>query len=70
MPFQKKEILEFLKLMKTEPQERYFRPCSNAEMLLRAINNLIRGYTDRNKPEMIQDLLELKEIIQQGKFNS
>ncbi len=70
MPFHRKEILEFLKLMKTEPQERFFRPCSTVDVIVRAINNLIRGYTDRNKPEMVYDLIELRTIIQQGKTTS
>lgn len=70
MPFHRKEIIEFLKLMKTEPQERFFRPCSNVEMVLRAINNLIRGYTELNNHEMVSDLLELKSIVQERKANA
>ncbi len=64
MPFQKKEINEFLKLMKIEPTERFFRPCSNLDIINRVLNNLINSYAERSKSDVVADLISLRNIVQ------
>ena len=40
----RREIEYFLKQQKIEPQESHFRPCSNLEILVRVLHNLINAY--------------------------
>ncbi len=40
----KREIEYFLKQQKIEPQDSHFRPCSNLEIIIRMLHNLINAY--------------------------
>lgn len=58
----RREIEYFLKQQKIEPQESHFRPCSNLEILLRILHNLINAYHKsgyREKAELFEGVLKL-----------
>jgi regulator of sirC expression with transglutaminase-like and TPR domain len=59
--FSKKEIDAFLSQLKIKPKDNYFKPCSNIDIVKRAINNLIISYDKlgySKKSEELRDLLE------------
>jgi regulator of sirC expression with transglutaminase-like and TPR domain len=59
--FSKKEIDAFLSQLKIKPKDSYFKPCSNIDIVKRAINNLIISYDKlgySKKSEELRDLLE------------
>lgn len=64
MPFERKEINEFLKLIKTQPIERYYQPCSNLDIMYRTISYLIKGYSEQNKYETVHELMELRNLLE------
>ena len=58
----KREIEYFLKQQKIEPQESHFRPCSNVEILVRILHNLINAYHKsgyREKAELFEGVLKM-----------
>jgi regulator of sirC expression with transglutaminase-like and TPR domain len=58
----KREIEYFLKQQKIEPQESHFRPCSNLEILVRILHNLINAYHKsgyREKAELFEGVLKM-----------
>lgn len=63
MVFGKKEIDQFLKLIKMDTQERFFTPCNNFDILTRVFNNLIHSYTEAGKPEKAEELGRLRDLI-------
>ena len=42
--FNQKEIDQFLKQLKIQPENSYYKPCSNIAMIQRLIRNLINSY--------------------------
>lgn len=61
--FSKKEIDDFLKELKIEPQPHFYFPCSNVEIIKRVINNLLFSYSQTNKVEKIEELKKLIELL-------
>lgn len=57
--FSKKEVDAFLKQLKLEPQDAYYRPCSNLDILKRLVNNLINSYEKLGYPHKIDELRQL-----------
>ena len=58
----RREIEYFLKQQKIEPQESHFRPCSNLEMIVRILHNLINAYHKsgyREKAELYEGVLKM-----------
>ena len=54
--FPKKQILEFLKQIKLEPQKAHFEFCDNKTILIRMINTLIESYRKLGYTEKIEEL--------------
>jgi regulator of sirC expression with transglutaminase-like and TPR domain len=54
--FHQKDIDQFLKQLNLEPEARYYIPCSNAEILKRAINNLVYAYEKLGYVEKVGEL--------------
>lgn len=59
----KEEIDEFLANQNLPQDERFYRPCSNVEMMSRMINNLIHSYIARNNEEKVRELRVLQSIL-------
>ena len=57
--FTRREIELFIKQMKAKPEKSFFVPCSNSDIILRLINNLIFSYTQLGNSEKIEDLENL-----------
>jgi regulator of sirC expression with transglutaminase-like and TPR domain len=58
----RREIEYFLKQQKIEPQESHFQPCSNLDIIIRILHNLINAYHKsgyREKAELFEDVLRL-----------
>ncbi len=58
----RREIEYFLKQQKIEPQEKHFQPCSNLEIIIRILHNLINAYHKsgyREKAELYESVLRM-----------
>ena len=61
--FSKKEIELFIKQLKIEPQDIYFRPCTNLDIIIRLINNLMYAYEKLGLTTKINELKALMKIV-------
>jgi regulator of sirC expression with transglutaminase-like and TPR domain len=61
--FGQNDIDAFLKQIKREPQPHFFTPCSNLDMVIRLLNNLILAYEKLGYPDKIKDLKILQRSI-------
>jgi regulator of sirC expression with transglutaminase-like and TPR domain len=62
--FSKENINQFLKQLNLEPQESYFKACSNVEIIKRMLRNLIIAYEkEQNNPKLslVQEMLQILE---------
>jgi regulator of sirC expression with transglutaminase-like and TPR domain len=60
---QKEEIDEFLAKQKMPMDERFYRPCSNMEMISRMLNNLIHAYIAANRDDKVRELRTLLSLL-------
>jgi regulator of sirC expression with transglutaminase-like and TPR domain len=63
--FTRKEVELFIKQLKIEPQEIFFKPCTNIDIIRRLINNLIYSYDksgDTEKKEELEKLLGVLDV--------
>lgn len=58
------EIERFLKHVKLKPEPRFFEPCSNQVMLLRAIHNLMFSYQHAGDTDKLRELKVLAAIFE------
>ncbi len=61
--FGKKDIDQFLKQLKINPEQLFYEPCSNTEILKRVIRNLISSYEKAGALEKSEELLSLLEVL-------
>jgi hypothetical protein len=59
----KEEIDEFLKNQNLPLDDRFYRPCSNIEIISRMINNLIHSYIAKNQEEKVRELKALQSVL-------
>lgn len=59
----KEEIDDFLEKQNIPQDERFYRPCSNMEMISRMLNNLIHAYIAANNEEKVRELRTLQSLI-------
>ncbi|MBI2259565.1 MAG: hypothetical protein HYU67_11815 [Flavobacteriia bacterium] len=62
--FYEKDIYSFLKQIDVYPDRSHFEPCSNTVIILRMISNLIGAYQQVANPEKIEELNELRSILE------
>jgi len=63
--FTRKEVELFIKQLKIETQEIFFKPCTNIDIIRRLINNLIYSYDksgDTEKKEELEKLLGVLDV--------
>jgi regulator of sirC expression with transglutaminase-like and TPR domain len=60
---QKEEIDDFLKKHGLPEDERFYRPCSNMEMISRMLNNLIHSYIASNRDDKVRELRALQSLL-------
>ncbi len=63
MVFGRKEIDQFLKLIKMETHPRFYEPCNNFDIVTRVFNNLIHSYNEIGKPEKAEEITKLREML-------
>lgn len=61
--FGRKEIDYFLSQQQLESRDSYYSPCTNQQILLRLIDNLIISYEKLGYPEKVRDLFDLQGIL-------
>jgi regulator of sirC expression with transglutaminase-like and TPR domain len=61
--FSRREIDIFLNQLAIEPQESFYMPCSNIEIMKRLIRNLITSYTNMDAHEKISDMKEILKVL-------
>ena len=59
----KEEIDEFLRTHNLPQDERFYKPCSNVDMISRMINNLIHTYIAKNQEDKVRELKSLQSIL-------
>jgi len=57
------EIKSFLDGLKVEYKRDFFEPCSNTAIIRRMLTNLISSYQQVGKSQIIDDLVELRSIL-------
>lgn len=63
MVFGRKEIDQFLQLIKMEADERYYHACGVHEIVIRIFNNLITAYQDQKKEEKVAEMQALRDMV-------
>jgi regulator of sirC expression with transglutaminase-like and TPR domain len=61
--FDTEEIKSFLDGLKVEYKRDFFEPCSNTAIIRRMLTNLISSYQQTGKSKIIDDLVELRSIL-------
>lgn len=61
--FGRAEVMDFLKQIKIEPKEQYFKPCTNKDMIKRMITNLCYAFNKAEKPEKEAHFKKLLELF-------
>jgi regulator of sirC expression with transglutaminase-like and TPR domain len=61
--FQQKDIDQFLKQLNLEPEAKYYLPCSNVEIIKRALNNLVYAYEKLGYVEKVKELKQLDKQL-------
>jgi regulator of sirC expression with transglutaminase-like and TPR domain len=59
----KEEIDEFLRNQNLPLDDRFYKPCSNVEVISRMINNLIHAYIAKNQEDKVRELKSLQSIL-------
>jgi regulator of sirC expression with transglutaminase-like and TPR domain len=61
--FSQKDIDQFLKQLNLDPEPKYYLPCSNTEIIKRAINNLVYAYEKLGYLEKVKELKQLDKQL-------
>lgn len=61
--FGQNDIDAFLKQINRPPEEKYYKPCSNIDMILRLTNNLVLAYDKLGYPQKVAELKKLQRSL-------
>jgi regulator of sirC expression with transglutaminase-like and TPR domain len=61
--FSKKDIDQFLKQLKLEPQNSYFQPCDNVQMVIRLLRNLSNSFEKLAYPQKAKEINNLLNTL-------
>ncbi|MDZ4666057.1 MAG: transglutaminase-like domain-containing protein [Bacteroidota bacterium] len=61
--FSQKDIDQFLKQLNLDPDNKYYLPCSNTEIVKRCINNLVYSYEKLGYMEKLNELKRLEKLL-------
>lgn len=62
--FGKKDIDQFLKQLQIHPENLYYEPCSNTDIIKRVLRNLISSYDELGSEEKSNELQELLSVLE------
>lgn len=61
--FSQKDIDQFLKQLNLEPDNKYYLPCSNIDIIKRCLTNLIYSYEKLGYMEKLDELKKLEKLL-------
>lgn len=61
--FGRADIVDFLKEIKIEPEEQFFKPCTNKDIIRRMITNICYAFNKAKKPEKEQHFKKLLDLF-------
>jgi regulator of sirC expression with transglutaminase-like and TPR domain len=61
--FNQKDIDSFLKQLNIEPENKYYLPCSNLDIIKRILNNLVYSFEKLGYLEKVDELKRLEKIL-------
>ncbi|MEO5910784.1 MAG: transglutaminase-like domain-containing protein [Pelobium sp.] len=61
--FGKRDIDQFLRQLKIQPEKFFYEPCSNTDILTRVLRNLISSYEDAGANEKANELTQLLNVL-------
>src|SRR6476661_8364585 len=62
--FGKRDIDQFLRQLQIQPENAYYEPCSNTDIIKRVLRNLISSYEELGSEEKANELLELLKVLE------
>lgn len=62
--FGKRDIDQFLRQLKINPEKFFYEPCSNTDILKRVIRNLMSSYEKSGANEKVKELQQLLEVLE------
>lgn len=67
--FTRREIELFIRQMQLKPEPAFFAPCSNVDIILRLVNNMILTYTQLGRQERVEELKSILEMMKKAYSN-
>lgn len=61
--FYKRDINAFLQQLQLAPSAQFYEPCSNSDIAIRVLRNLISAYEKLGQPEKVRELEELLAVL-------
>ncbi len=61
--FTRREIDLFIRQMQMKPESSFFSPCTNVDIILRLVSNMILTYTQLGNPEKVEELNALLNLM-------
>jgi regulator of sirC expression with transglutaminase-like and TPR domain len=62
--FGKRDIDQFLRQLKIEPEQLFYQPCANTDILKRVLRNLISSYEKAGAEEKVSELQKLLAVLE------
>ena len=62
--FGKRDVDAFLKQLKITPDERFYEPCSNTDIIKRVLRNLVSAYENAGSIEKVAEIEDLLSIFE------
>ncbi|MFD2202855.1 transglutaminase-like domain-containing protein [Shivajiella indica] len=60
--FSKQDVINYLEHLKIEPREDFFEPCSNLDIIIRTLRNLIVSFEKLGEVDKVEEIKELLAI--------
>ena len=66
--FNRKEIDHFLEKVKVTPKDQFYEPCTNQEIIIRLVRNLIFSYEKLGYPTKVAELRKIQKILNSKEY--
>jgi len=63
MIFTEREIGELLRLIQVEEHPRFYKPCSNVDIVARMLSNLQYAFEEQQRPDKVREMMQLRRAI-------
>jgi hypothetical protein len=61
--FHKRDVDAFLRQLQLKPSAQFYQACSNTDILIRVLRNLISAYENLGQTEKVAEINELLEVL-------